>query len=138
MAPSALVSAPSGGDTVFTRRISRSYLFSCATAVLLMMAICFSVPASAQVAGGTLSGTITDASDRAVPQAQISITNVATGITTTVTTNADGFYTATNLLPGDYQITVAAPGFATEIRKGITLTVGARQVINLIVQVASS
>jgi len=123
---------------VFTRRISKCYLFSCATAVLLIMGICFSVPAHAQVAGGTLSGTITDASDRAVPQAQISIANVATGITTTAMTNGDGFYIATNLLPGDYQVTVTAPGFATEVRKGITLTVGARQVINLILQVASS
>lgn len=123
---------------MFTRRFSKCYLFSCMAAVLLIMAICFSGPAYAQVAGGTLSGTITDASDRAVPQAQISIANVATGITTTVTTNGDGFYIATNLLPGDYQITVSAPGFATEVRKGITLTVGARQVINLVVQVASS
>src|SRR5947209_3318285 len=113
------------------------YLFSCLAAVLLMMPI-FSVPASAQVAGGTLSGTVTDASDRAVPEAQISITNVATGIITTSKTNGDGFYIATNLLPGEYQITAAAPGFTTEIRKGITLTVGARQVINLIIQVASS
>ena len=80
------------------------------------MGICFSVPADAQVAGGTLSGTITDPSDKFVPQAQISITNVATGITTTATTNSDGFYIAANLLPGEYQVTVSAKRFATEAR----------------------
>src|SRR2546425_987563 len=103
-----------------------------------MLAICFSAPARAQVAGGTLSGTISDPSGRLVPQAQISIQNVATGITTTVTTNSDGYYTAANLHPGEYQITVSAKGFATEVRKGISLTVGAQQVIDLTLQVGSA
>src|SRR5258708_20381402 len=100
--------------------------------------ICFSAPARAQVAGGNLSGTISDPSGRLVPQALVAIQNVATGITTTVTTNADGYYTAANLLPGDYQITVSAKGFATEVRKGISLTVGAQQVIDLTLQVGSA
>jgi len=102
------------------------------------MGICFSVPADAQVAGGTLSGTITDPSDKFVPQAQISIRNVATGITTTVMTNSDGFYIAANLLPGEYEVTVSAKGFATEARKGISLTVGAQQVFNLGLHVGSA
>jgi hypothetical protein len=100
--------------------------------------ICFSVPAYAQVAGGNLSGTITDPSGRLVPQAQVSIENVSTGITTAVSTNSDGYYTAANLLPGEYQVTVSAKGFATEVRKGISLTVGARQVIDLTLQVGSA
>jgi outer membrane receptor protein involved in Fe transport len=73
-----------------------------------------------------------------VPQALVAIPHVATGITTTVTTNSDGYYTAANLLPGDYQITVSAKGFATEVRKGISLTVGAQQVIDLTLQVGSA
>jgi len=100
--------------------------------------ICFSAPVRAQVAGGNLSGTISDPSGKLVPQALVAIQNVATGITTTVTTNADGYYTAANLLPGDYQITVSAKGFATEVRKGISLTVGAQQVIDLTLQVGSA
>ncbi len=100
--------------------------------------ICFSAPARAQVAGGNLSGTISDPSGKLVPQALVAIQNVATGITTTVTTNADGYYTAANLLPGDYQITISAKGFATEVRKGISLTVGAQQVIDLTLQVGSA
>ncbi len=107
-------------------------------AIALMCWICFSAPANAQVAGGNLSGTITDPSGKLVPQALVAIQNVATGITTTVTTNADGYYTAANLLPGDYQITVSAKGFATEVRKGISLTVGAQQVIDLTLQVGSA
>src|ERR1700676_1048035 len=104
------------------------------TTIFLIIAILTSVPIGAQVAGGTLSGTITDPSDKFVPQAQISITNVATGITTTVTTNSDGFYIAANLLPGEYQVTVSASGFAAESRKGISLPVGAQQVFTMLLQ----
>ncbi len=121
-----------------SRRISTKYLFCCAAAVLLIVEICFSVPSYAQVAGGTLSGTITDPSDKLVPQAQISIRNVATGITAIVMTNSDGFYIAANLLPGEYEVTVAAKGFATEARKGISLTVGAQQVFDLSLHVGSA
>ncbi len=120
------------------QRISSFYSFGRMTTVFLIIGILFSVPAGAQVAGGTLSGTITDQSDKLVPQAQVSITNVATGITTTVTTNSDGFYIAPNLLPGEYQVTVSAKGFSTETRKGISLTVGARQVFDLTLQVGSA
>jgi len=107
-------------------------------AVFLMCGICFSAPASAQVAGGTLSGTVTDPSDKLVPQAQVSIVNVATGITTTVMTNSDGFYSAPNLLPGEYEITVSAKGFSTEVRKGNSLTVGGQLVLNLSLHVGSA
>ncbi len=121
-----------------SRRISRLHLLCCMAAVFLMCGIYPSAPANAQVTGGTISGTITDPSDRFVPQAQVSIVNVATGITTTVITNSDGFYSAPNLLPGEYEITVSAKGFSTEIRKGISLTVGGQLVLNLSLHVGSA
>jgi len=123
---------------VSSRRIALNYLRERVSAIFLIAGICFSVPAYAQVAGGNLSGTITDPSGRLVPQAQVSIENVSTGITTAVSTNSDGYYTAANLLPGEYQVTVSAKGFATEVRKGISLTVGARQIIDLTLQVGSA
>jgi hypothetical protein len=85
----------------------------------------------AQVSGATLSGTVTDTSHAAIPKAQVSITAVATGVTRRITTDSAGFYTTPNLLPGSYEVTVTAPGFSTEIRKGITLTVGAQQVLDI-------
>ncbi len=121
-----------------SRRISRLHLFCCMAAIILMCGIYFSAPASAQLAGGNLSGTISDPSGRLVPQALVAIENTATGITTTVTTNSDGYYAAANLLPGEYQVTVSAKGFATEVRKGVSLTVGAQQVIDLTLQVGSA
>jgi hypothetical protein len=123
---------------VSSQRFSSVLLFSSAAFVFLVSGIVFSNPATAQVAGGTLVGTITDPSEKSIPQAQVAITNVATGITTTVTTNSDGFYIAHNLLPGEYQVTVSASGFGTETRKGVSLTVGSQQVFNLTLQVGSA
>src|SRR5713226_5038807 len=96
-----------------------------------MGVILFPAALRAQVSGGTLSGTITDPSGRAVPRAQIVIKNVATGVERAVTTNTDGFYTAVNLLPGDYEVTISAQGFNTEVKTGITMNVGAQQTFDL-------
>src|SRR6202043_846366 len=106
-------------------------LFAHVAAIFVMATILFPAALRAQVSGGTLSGTITDPTGRAVPQAQIVIKNMATGVATTVTTNADGFYTAVNLLPGEYQVTISATGFNTEIKTGITMNVGAQQTFDL-------
>src|SRR5690349_20707348 len=65
----------------------------------------------AQVVGATLSGTVTDASGAAVPNDQVSIKNTATGVSRGVSADSAGFYTAPNLLPGNYQVTFSAPSF---------------------------
>jgi len=92
---------------------------------------------AAQVAGGTISGTVTDASGRVVNNVQITITNVATGVTRDMTTNDEGFYSAPNLLPGTYEAKFSAKGFNTEERKGIELTVGATIGLDLTLRVGS-
>jgi hypothetical protein len=96
----------------------------------LGLSLLIPVPVWAQVAGATLSGTITDTSGAAIPQVSVSIKNVATGITTSSVANSSGFYTATNLLPGSYEIRVSVPGFTTMVRSGVNLTVGAQQVLD--------
>jgi len=59
------------------------------------------------------------------------ITNVATGVITTVTTNSDGFYTAANLLPAQYNVTILGPRDTPPKKEtGISLTVGAQQVFD--------
>jgi outer membrane receptor protein involved in Fe transport len=107
-------------------------------AATLFLGILSSTPADAQVAGATLSGTITDSSGGVVPGARVIIKNVATGVTTEGTTNSDGFYTAANLLPGEYAVTVSQKGYTTEERTGISLTVGAQQVFDLTLHVGST
>jgi len=104
-------------------------------ALTIGISLVVSLPLRAQVAGGTLSGTITDASGAVVPSAEVEIKNSATGIAKTVTTSTEGFYTAPNLLPGNYEVAVSAPGFNTAIKNGIVINVGSQPVFNLVLEV---
>ena len=112
----------------FVRTFVRFTMFTVLTVGLLASS---SLPAIAQVAGATLSGLITDSSGADIANASVSIKNLGTGEVRQVPTNGDGFYSAPNLLPGQYEVTVKAQGFATFVQKGITLTVGAQQALNL-------
>ena len=97
----------------------------CRALLVLLMCSVVAVNLHAQVAGGTISGTVTDSSGRVINNVQITITNLATGVTRDVTTNEDGFYSAPNILPGTYQAKFTAQGFKGELRTGIEITVGA-------------
>jgi hypothetical protein len=116
------------------RRILRvaAYVFVLA---VLAASVLLGVPArlSAQVVGATMSGTVTDTSGGVVPGANISVKNVATGIIRLAVTNGSGLYSVPNLQPGPYEITAAASGFNTDVRKGITLNVGQDLVLNFTV-----
>jgi hypothetical protein len=105
------------------------------TFVLLVFSPFLLVTAHAQVAGATLSGTVMDQSGGVVPQAAISIRNIATGITRASTTSTAGFYSAPNLLPGTYEVRASAQGFSSELQTGINLTVGEQQVLNFTLHV---
>src|SRR6202048_3981727 len=107
-------------------------------ALLLIHSVVMHIDVQAQVAGGTITGTVADSSGRLIPNASVSITNVATGINRTVTTNEDGLYIAPNLLPAAYELTFTAPGFRTDVRSGIELTVGATVSLNMTMQVGGS
>src|SRR6516165_8561001 len=99
------------------KRGSISYL------LLLLIIQVTHTPLSAQVAGGTITGTVTDTSGSLIPQVQVTITNRNTGVTRTVSTNGEGFYTAPNLVPGVYIVAASAAGFAPK-GTNLTLTVG--------------
>jgi len=85
----------------------------------------------AQVSGATLTGTVTDSSGAVLTNVQVSIKNQATGEVRSVIVDTAGFYSAPNLLPGAYAVTFTSPGFATAVQNGVTLTVGAQQLLNI-------
>lgn len=98
--------------------------------LFLSLCVAISCPLLAQVAGGTLSGTITDPQGAAVVGAKISAKNGATGVISETTTNASGAYSLVNILPADYEVSVSATGFRTAVSK-VTITVGSQQTMNL-------
>jgi hypothetical protein len=81
----------------------------------------------------TLSGLITD--ENGGFKSQRRGQNLGTGAVRELKTNADGFYSTPNLIPGTYEVRVTAKGFQTLVQKEITLTVGAQQALNLSLKV---
>ncbi|MDQ2980399.1 MAG: carboxypeptidase-like regulatory domain-containing protein [Acidobacteriota bacterium] len=76
---------------------------------VVLLAFLISIPLHAQDSGAVLSGTVTDASGKAVPGARITIKNVATGQATETRTDSAGSYDALNLTPGAYEAREARP-----------------------------
>jgi hypothetical protein len=103
--------------------------------VVFVLSFCVPIPTNAQVAGATISGTVSDQSGAAVPNAQVVIKDLGKQTTRTVDTDSDGFYSAPNLVPGNYEVRASAPGFATTVQSGIELTVGAKQSLNITMSV---
>ncbi|MGI4755965.1 MAG: carboxypeptidase regulatory-like domain-containing protein [Janthinobacterium lividum] len=65
------------------------------------------------VNGGSIQGTITDPSGAAVSGAAISITSPDTGFKRDLAADKAGFYSVGPLNPGNYAVSVTAPGFQT-------------------------
>jgi len=109
-----------------------------AASIALLLGMGLHTRVAAQAVGATLTGTVTDQSGGVVPNASVAILNTATGEIRTISTNADGIYSAPNLVPGTYTATVTAPGFSKLVQSGIVLSVGATQTLNLSMQVGQS
>jgi len=79
----------------------------------------------------TIVGTVTDPQGAVVPGAEITLTNVDTGVQWKATTNANGDYQFPNLIAAHYKVGVAKEGFAHTISTAVALENGTNQRINL-------
>jgi len=78
---------------------------------LFFLSVSLSRMAPGQAVSGNITGTVTDPSGSAVPNADVTISDVERGMTYQTRSNADGNYTQTHLLAGRYRVTVSMPGF---------------------------
>jgi Carboxypeptidase regulatory-like domain/TonB dependent receptor-like, beta-barrel len=85
----------------------------------------------AQETRGMIYGRVLDPQDSAVVAARVTVTNTDTNVAVNRETNETGYYEATLLLPGNYQVVTETPGFKSAIRSGIVLGLGARLEITL-------
>src|SRR5258708_12505098 len=92
--------------------------------VIFALALLVPSLAIAQVAGGTIQGTVADGSGAVLPGTTVVVKNVGTGITTEVVTNESGFYRAPNLRPAAYDVSASLQVFSQASRKGLGLTCG--------------
>ncbi len=102
---------------------------------ILALLLFLGLPAGAQVAGGSITGTVTAESGSAMPDVRISVKDVSTGLARTATTNTAGLYSVPDLSPGNFEMTVAASGFTTQLWTSITVTAGVERVVNVTMRV---
>src|ERR1700761_8231165 len=92
----------------------------------------------AQGVSGRIVGSATDSSGAAISNANVTVTDQDTGVSTSVVTDARGEYRANNLPPGNYQVQVEAPGMQTVVSKGNVVTVDNATVVQLTLRVGSA
>ena len=98
--------------------------FFCGGAGSVVVALCLSTQCNAQTLA-SITGEVRDAAGAAVPNANVTVTDVGTGAVRTVQTNVDGIFLVPSLIPDIYSVKVEAAGFRTEIRSAVELQVQA-------------
>lgn len=84
----------------------------------------------AQTSFGRISGTVTDANGAVVPNANITVSDAATNLSRSTTTNGEGFYVVTNLPVGRYNVSVEAPNFKKSIKTDVSLNADGKLTID--------
>src|SRR5580693_7479030 len=106
--------------------VSISFTAACVTAIVLVTgSVCL-----AQVAGGTISGSVRDSSGQTIVRARVAVKNTGMAILRSVDADSNGIYTAPNLVAGTYEISASKNGFETVVRSGVVVTVGSEKVVD--------
>ena len=95
-------------------------------------------PALAQITSATISGTIKDETGGVLPGVDIVVSNLDTGVTRSVVTDENGYYTVPGLAPGRYEARATLQGFSTAVQSGITLVVAQEAGLNLVLKLGTA
>lgn len=99
--------------------------------VLLACILFFGVfDISAQTSSGRISGTVTDSTGAVVANVTVTISDPATNLSRTVTTDENGFYTVTNLPVGTYSVSAEVQNFKKSILNGNVLNADGRLTVD--------
>jgi len=122
---------PYASPHAWTRRSRWSVraLLACLITVIAMLGTPALQVLHAQTVTGTLRGHVTGTSDTPVPNAEVRVTNVATGAQRATTSREDGAYVIPGLQPGNYDVIVRRIGSEPETRR-VVVQVGATQIEN--------
>jgi hypothetical protein len=94
----------------------------------------FTCPLRAQ-GEASINGAVTDASGAVIAGATVKVTNVEIGTARATVTDSTGKYDVPSLVIGKYEVSAEHAGFRTERKTGISLTIGERAEVNLILSV---
>ncbi|HEV2665447.1 MAG TPA: carboxypeptidase regulatory-like domain-containing protein, partial [Blastocatellia bacterium] len=112
-----------------TRTTGRGLVLALACALLTIPLLV--AGAFAQVTtSGRLAGTVMDAQGAVVANAQVTVKNNETQTLFTATANKEGGWALPSISPGDYTVTVTAPGFKTTVVQNVKVDVGQPTTVN--------
>jgi hypothetical protein len=105
--------------------VRNNYLKCCVVALILLIGILIVIPRAVAQSTYTaqLTGVVTDSSGGVIPEAKVTLTDEATGVGSTYTTDSRGIYVFTGVRPSTYSIRVEAPNLGRQERKGLILAV---------------
>ncbi|OYW13052.1 MAG: hypothetical protein B7X34_00970, partial [Acidobacteriia bacterium 12-62-4] len=89
----------------------------------------------AQSERGLIAGTVTDQSGAAVPSAEVVVVNTSTNATFKVTASSTGEFSAPNLIPGAYRVTVSATGFKRVVQQNVIVAASSSVRLELQLQI---
>src|SRR5438552_17326497 len=101
-----------------------------------LLILWMAMPLLARVERASGSGIVSDKTGAAVPAAQVSAENLATGVKSATVSNASGNYYL-NLLAGDYKVTVTHEGFGASVLPKLTLSVAQAATVNVPMDVSA-
>src|SRR5690242_21695775 len=107
-------------------------------ALVSLIFVSLSSPLFSQQVTGTIKGVVTDPSGAVVANATVNITNKATALTRTVTTNDAGEYAAPDLPFGVYRVSVKQANFKESVTDNVDLHVSSTAVTNVVLQLGST
>jgi hypothetical protein len=104
--------------------------------VVLLIAAFLAISANgrAQSVRGSMAGTVTDPSGAVVSGAQVEAKNQSTGVVTDTVTTSSGSYRFPELPLGTYDVTITAPGFGTQVQRGVLVTINNTTALNVTVK----
>src|SRR5207247_6348326 len=88
-----------------------------------------------QITSATISGTVKDQTQAVLPGVDVVVKNVDTGLTRSVVTDANGYFTIAGLPPGTYETRASLVGFGTAVDR-VTLAVAQEAGLNLTLKVS--
>jgi hypothetical protein len=104
--------------------------------VSVLLGVARLVGAQASTSSGFV-GLVHDQSGGVMPGATVTARQLATGYVQTVVSDAEGRYRIPSLPQGEYELDVSLPGFGTQVKSGLVLTVGRTMEVNFTLAVGA-
>src|SRR6266567_4769010 len=105
--------------------------------LVFLIGILGCIQVEAQLGDRILSGRVTSSSGTPVANARLALKNITSSSVRSITVNSDGSYLVANLVPGTYEITASAQGFA-EAHTTVEISADGKPVVNFVMQAGTA